>query len=82
MVVRVPFAHKLSCTLEEASAGTGIALEDLEREIAAGRLWIATIGGHELIIIASLLRLLTDMAQPAWPPAPLNAANPPPPEGT
>jgi hypothetical protein len=81
-MVRVPFAHRLSCTREEACAATGIEPEDLEKEIAAGRLWTAKIGGHELIIVASLLQFLADMAQPAWPPAPLNAANPPPLEGT
>jgi hypothetical protein len=87
-MVRVPFAHRLSCTLEDACAATGFTQEELDKEIADGHVWTATIGGRRLIIVASLLQLLSDMAQPAWPPAPLNAANNPerppprsPPEG-
>jgi hypothetical protein len=64
-LTRVPLAHKLSCTREEACAATGIAPEDLDKEIAAGRIWTATIGRNELVIVASVLQLLADMAQPA-----------------
>ena len=72
-MVRVPFAHRLSCTLEEACAATGIEPEDLDKEIAAGRIWTATIGQNQLVIVASLLQLLADMAQP---PAPLSPKTP------
>jgi hypothetical protein len=64
-MTRVPMAHRLSCTFDEACAATGIDPEELDKEIAAGHVWTATIGERRLIIVASLLQLLSDMARPA-----------------
>jgi hypothetical protein len=64
-MVKVPFAYKLSATREETCTAIGIGPEDLDREIAAGRIWTATIGQNELIIVSSVLQLLADIARPA-----------------
>jgi hypothetical protein len=68
MGLRMPLAHRLSCSLADASEGTGIEPEELEREIEAGRIWTATFGERRVVIVSSLVQLLSDMARPAWPP--------------
>jgi predicted DNA-binding transcriptional regulator AlpA len=55
---RIPFAHRLSCTIDQACQATGIRKSKLDDEIAAGRLRTITIGGRRLVIVPSLLQLL------------------------
>jgi hypothetical protein len=67
-MIRIPIAQKLSCSKEEACAATGFTPKELDDEIEAGRVRIAMIGGRPIVIVASLLHLLAELAVPCQPP--------------
>jgi len=54
----IPFAIRLSCTVEEACQATGIGRTKLYEEINAGRIETMAIGTRRLIIVRSLVALI------------------------
>jgi hypothetical protein len=57
-MARIPFAQRLSCTVEEACEATGIGRTKLYEEMAAGRVQTTTIGKRRLVLVPSLLQML------------------------
>jgi excisionase family DNA binding protein len=54
----IPFHDRISCTVPEACAATGIGRSKLYEEMAAGRLQTTCVGRRRLILVGSLVRLL------------------------
>jgi hypothetical protein len=54
----IPFKDRLSCTINEARAATGIGRSTLYLEIGAGRLESTCVRGRRVVLVPSLLRLL------------------------
>jgi excisionase family DNA binding protein len=54
----VPFALKLTCTINEACEVTGLGRTTLYELIGAGRLATTTVGRRRLVVVRSLLSLL------------------------
>ena len=65
MNTTIPFAHRLSCTIEEACQATGIGRTKLYEEMSAGRVQTANIGKRRLVLVASLLKRLEPTAPEA-----------------
>ena len=65
----IPFAQRLSCTIEEACQATGLGRTKLYEEMAAGRIQTTYVGKRRLVLVPSLLRLLDPQNTPA-PSAP------------
>jgi excisionase family DNA binding protein len=55
----IPFAQRLSCTVEEACQATGIGRTKLYEEMAAGRVQTTAIGKRRLVLVPSLMTLLS-----------------------
>jgi excisionase family DNA binding protein len=53
-----PFRERLSCTVDEACAVTGLGRTKLYELIGSGQLITTTIGRRRLIIVRSLLELV------------------------
>ena len=67
----IPFAARLSCTIEEACQATGIGRTKLYEEIGAGRVETMSIGKRRLILVRSLVNLIDPKAAlPTVPSAP------------
>ncbi len=58
----IPFAQRISCTIDEACQATGIGRTKLYEEISAGRVETTTIGRRRLVMVPSLLRLVEPKA--------------------
>jgi hypothetical protein len=70
MTLTIPFRDRISCTIPEASAATGLSRSKLYQEIAAGRVETSKIGGRTLVLIPSLENLIAVGARlPAPDPA-------------
>ncbi len=54
----VPFAQKLTCTINEACEMTGLGRTKLYELIGDGHLGTTTIGRRRLVVVRSLLSLL------------------------
>jgi len=54
----VPFAQKLTCTINEACEMTGLGRTKLYELIGDGHLATTTIGRRRLVVVRSLLSLL------------------------
>jgi excisionase family DNA binding protein len=54
----VPFAERLSCTINEACEATGLGRTKLYELIATDQLITATVGRRRLVMVRSLLALL------------------------
>jgi hypothetical protein len=54
----IPFAQRLSCTIEEACQATGIGRTKLYEEMTAGRVQTTNVGKRRLVLVPSLLRLI------------------------
>jgi hypothetical protein len=54
----IPFAQRLSCTIEEACQATGLGRTKLYEEMAAGRVQTTHIGRRRLVLVLSLLQLV------------------------
>ncbi|WP_372482714.1 helix-turn-helix domain-containing protein [Bradyrhizobium ivorense] len=54
----IPFAQRLTCTIEDACEVTGLGPTKLYELIAAGRIVTTTIGRRRLVVVRSLLALL------------------------
>ena len=67
----IPFAERLSCTIEEACQATGLGRTKLYEEMATGRVQTTHIGKRRLVLVSSLLRLLGPQSgNPPTPTAP------------
>ena len=58
MATTIPFRERLSCTIAEACAATGIGRTKIYEALSDGRLESVKVDNRRLIIVASLLRLL------------------------
>ncbi|WKA29815.1 excisionase family DNA-binding protein [Bradyrhizobium roseum] len=54
----IPFAERLSCTIDEACEATGLGRTKLYELIATGQLIATTVGRRRLIMVRSLFALL------------------------
>jgi len=54
----VPFRERITCSVSDAEAATGISRSQLYLEMKAGRLEYLKRGARRLIRVPSLLRLL------------------------
>ncbi|OSJ30768.1 helix-turn-helix domain-containing protein [Bradyrhizobium japonicum] len=54
----LPFAERLSCTIDEACEATGLGRTKLYELIGSGQLVTTTIGRRRLVMVRSLLALL------------------------
>ncbi|WP_210209933.1 hypothetical protein [Pseudolabrys taiwanensis] len=61
----IPFAERLTCTILQACAVTGLSRTTIYEEIAAGRLKSTTVRRRRLVLVPSLLALVAgDEAAP------------------
>lgn len=54
----IPFAHRLTCTINEACEVTGLGRTKLYEIIGNGHLATTTVGRRRLVVVRSLLSLL------------------------
>jgi excisionase family DNA binding protein len=54
----IPFAQRLTCTIDEACEATGLGRTKLYELIGAGQLATTTVGRRRLVIVHSLQALL------------------------
>ena len=54
----IPFPERITCTVDDACAFTGVGRTKLYEEITAGRIQSTRVGKRRLILVASLLRRL------------------------
>lgn len=54
----VPFRERLSCTVDEACAVTGLGRTKLYELIGSGQVRTTTIGRRRLVVVRSLLELV------------------------
>jgi excisionase family DNA binding protein len=60
----LPFAQRLTCTVDDACEVTGLGRTKLYELIGAGRTVTTTIGRRRLVVVRSLLALLeTNMSK-------------------
>jgi hypothetical protein len=58
MTSAIPFRDRLSCTIPEACAATGLGRTKMYEEIGAGRVQTRKFGTRTLIVVASLVALI------------------------
>jgi hypothetical protein len=58
MTSAIPFRERLSCTIAEACAATGLGRTKLYEEIGAERLRTRKFGARTLIVVESLVELI------------------------
>ncbi|MCP1913416.1 excisionase family DNA binding protein [Bradyrhizobium elkanii] len=54
----LPFAERLSCTIDEACEATGLGRTKLYELIGAGEIITTTVGRRRLVMVQSLIALL------------------------
>lgn len=54
----LPFAERLSCTVDEACEATGLGRTKLYELIGSGQVATVTVGSRRLVIVRSLIALL------------------------
>lgn len=54
----LPFAERLSCTIDEACEATGLGRTKLYQLIGAGQIITTTVGRRRLVVVRSPLALL------------------------
>jgi hypothetical protein len=54
----IPFRERLSCTIPEACAATGIGRTKLYEEISAGRVQVRKFGTRTVVVVHSLVALI------------------------
>ena len=62
---RLPFAHRLTCTVAEACEVTGLGRTKIYELIGDGRVTTTTVGRRRLVIVQSLLALVGVNTTPA-----------------
>jgi len=58
MTSAIPFRERLSCTIPEACAATGLGRTKLYEQIGAGRVQTRKFGTRTLIVVESLVALI------------------------
>jgi hypothetical protein len=58
MGIHIPFRERISCTIPEACAATGLGRTKLYQEIAAGRVQTNKMGTRVLVIVKSLEHII------------------------
>jgi hypothetical protein len=58
MTSAIPFRERLSCTIVEACAATGLGRTKMYEEIGAGRVQTRKFGARTLIVVDSLVALI------------------------
>jgi hypothetical protein len=58
MAANIPFRERLSCTIPEACAATGLGRSKMYEEIGAGRVQVRKFGTRTLIVVDSLVALI------------------------
>jgi hypothetical protein len=58
MNASIPFRERISCTIPEACAATGLGRTKMYEEIGAGRIHVRKFGTRTLIVVASLVALI------------------------
>jgi hypothetical protein len=54
----IPFATRLSCTIDEACQATGLGRTKLYEEMQAGRVETMNVGKRRLVLVRSLVNLI------------------------
>jgi hypothetical protein len=54
----IPFRERISCTIPEACAATGLGRTKIYEEIGAGRVQVRKFGTRTLIMVDSLVALI------------------------
>jgi hypothetical protein len=58
MTSAIPFRQRLSCTIPEACAATGIGRTKMYEQIGAGRIRTRKVGCRTLVVVDSLVALI------------------------
>jgi hypothetical protein len=58
MTANIPFRDRISCTIPEACAATGLGRTKIYDEISAGRVRTSKVGTRTLIVVSSLVSLI------------------------
>ena len=58
MATNIPFRERISCTITEACAASGIGRTKLYEAMGDGRLETVKVDNRRLVLVASLLRML------------------------
>jgi len=58
MTTTIPFRERISCTIAEACAASGIGRTKLYEAMADGRLESVKVDNRRLVLVPSLLRLV------------------------
>jgi hypothetical protein len=58
MAANIPFRERISCTIPEACAATGLGRTKIYEEISAGRVQTSKVGARTLIVVDSLVALI------------------------
>jgi hypothetical protein len=58
MNLAIPFRERISCTIPEACAATGLGRTKIYEEIGAGRVEIRKFGTRTLVVVDSLVALI------------------------
>jgi hypothetical protein len=58
MSTSIPFRERISCTIPEACAATGLGRTKIYEEIGAGRVQTRKFGTRTLIVVNSLVALI------------------------
>jgi hypothetical protein len=58
MNASIPFRERISCTIPDACAATGLGRTKMYEEIGAGRVHVRKFGTRTLIVVASLVALI------------------------
>ena len=69
MAAGIHFRDRISCTIREACAATGIGRTKLYQEIAARRIRTSKVGRRTLVLVDSLVRLIDPPPPTSEPPS-------------
>ncbi|MDA9393106.1 hypothetical protein WN73_21585 [Bradyrhizobium sp. CCBAU 45394] len=61
---KIPFAQRLTCTIDEACQATGLGRTKLYELIGTGQLDTRTVGRRRLVLVRSLHSLLASCSNP------------------
>jgi hypothetical protein len=70
MTSAIPFRERLSCTIPEACAATGLGRTKMYEEIGAGRVQTRKFGARTLIVVDSLVALIDPGSATSATPTP------------
>jgi predicted DNA-binding transcriptional regulator AlpA len=62
MTANIPFRDRISCTIPEACAATGLGRTKIYEEISAGRVQTSKVGTRTLILVESLVAMIDPSA--------------------